>query len=213
MKPNIQITFCVAICKLSPPHSAHAVAVSLSCHGYEYVTSKHWILNWMYFRLLRSIMTLPLCNMARDSVLHWIVPYLCRHDKNCVLNVIHNYQDYYKLHLNKTLSDTTRDKPHNNCQYNQWLWTGQPGYEALKGQDLLFVTTSRPEQPPNQHTQKAFSPLFYFVPSYSIVPLSSAANQETELVLYMVKQRKFLNKYVKVILKLFSKWQFYQLRY
>jgi len=124
-----------------------------------YVTSKHWIFNWMYFRLLRSIMTLPFCNMARDSVLHWIVPYLCRHDMNCVLHVIHNYQDSYKLHLNKTLSDTTRDKPH-NCQYSQWLWTGQPGYEAWKGQDFLSATTSRPEQPPIKHTWKAFSLMF-----------------------------------------------------
>lgn len=176
-----------------------------------YVTSKHWILNWMYFRFLRSITTPPFCNTTTDFVLHWLVPSLCKHYMNFVLNFIHNNQDSYILHWNKTLSDTTRDKSHNNCQYSQWLWTGQPGYGTWRGHDFLFTTTSRPYQAPIKHTWKAFSPVFYFVPGYKTDPLSSAANQQIEHVLYIGIQRKFLNKHVKVILNLYSKWQFYQL--
>lgn len=129
-----------------------------------YVTSKHWILIWMYFKLLRSIMTLPFCNMARDFVLHWIVPYLCRHDMNCVLNVIHNYQDSYKLHWNKTLSDTTRDKPLKNCQYS----LEQDNQVMKPGKGSVFSSPPQTDQNRTNTHEKLLPLLFYFVPVYKI---------------------------------------------
>lgn len=109
--------------------------------------------------------------------------------------------------IETTLSDTTSEKSRNNCQYSQELWTGQPGHRAQTTIHHHKQTITASYQ---THIQ-GFFPCILLRLWLKIAPFSSAADQENELMVYMGKYRKFSNKQVKVILNLYTKWQFYQL--
>lgn len=133
-------------------------------------TSDSWDPSWLYHcaTWLEILFYTGQCHICADMILCF---------KCCT-----QFSWFLQTPLKQNFVRHNKGQAPNNCQYSQWLWTGQPGYEAWKGQDFLFTTTSRPEQPPIKHTWKAFSLVFYFVPGYKRAPLSSAANQEIELV-------------------------------